>query len=125
MITGKINLASLEHAIVPMKSKTGESIDCLVIPIKKNNLFKSEKGNVYLDFAAFEVAPEKRKGEDTHLIVQSFDKAKREAMKAAGEQSAILGNLRASEYSSEAAPNISTEFTPSDFAGGGNSDLPF
>ncbi len=124
MITGKINLAGLEHAILPMKSKTGEAIDCIVIPIKKNNLFKSEKGNVYLDFAAFDVAPEKRKGDDTHIITQSFDKAKREAMKAANERSPILGNLRASEYASETTPNTSTEFTSADMPDGAD-DLPF
>lgn len=123
MITGKINLASFEHAILPMKSKAGE-VECIVIPIKKNNLFKSEKGNVYLDFAAFEVAPDKRKGDDTHIIVQSFDKAKREAMKAADERAPILGNLRASEHASEAAPNTLTEFTSADMPEGGG-DLPW
>jgi len=123
MITGKLNLAQLEHQIVP--SKDGKE-DYLVIPIKKNNLFKSEKGNVYLDFAAFEVSEAKRKDENTHIIVQSFDKAKREAMKAANEQSPILGNMKVSEYAGESTPNTSTEFTAEDFKSSeGNGDLPW
>ena len=123
MITGKINLAQLIHGIKKVKTANGEE-DCLIIPIKQNKLFSTEKGNVYLDFAAFEIAPEKRKGEDTHLVVQSFDKETREANKAANIQSPILGNMRASDHAAEAAPQIAPEFTNADFAEGGE-DLPF
>ena len=123
MITGKINLAQLVHGIKKVKTAKGEE-DCLIIPIAQNKLFKSEKGNVYLDFAGFEIAPEKRKGDDTHLIVQSFDQATRDANKAANIQSPILGNMRASDYAAEALPQVAPEFTNADFEEGGD-DLPW
>lgn len=95
MISGKINLAALQHAIMQIPTKNGTKVECLVIPIAANELFKSDKGNVYLDFAAFEIAADKRKGDDTHIISQSFKKEKRDAMKAAKQYPPTLGNLRA------------------------------
>lgn len=113
--TGKLNLAKLEHVIKPISSKEGGKIDCLIIPIEKNKLYKSEKGNVFLDLAVFEIDPAKRKGDDTHLVVQSLSKEDREA----GKQGAILGNLR--DFGAPAAdtPNVSDDLQPSE------DDLPF
>lgn len=121
MITGKINLAKLEHILREFPSKSGEKIECIVMPIKKNHLFKSDKGNVFLDLAAFDIAPEKRKGDDTHLVVQSFNKETRDKMKADGVQSPILGNLRADGGAPSDEPNTSEDFT----AETGKDDLPF
>ena len=86
----KLNLASLKHAL--MKSeKTGKPL--LVIPVEENNLFKSEKGNIYLDLIAF---PVKSPNEDqTHVVKQSLPKDMREKM-SKDEQKAlpIIGNLK-------------------------------
>jgi hypothetical protein len=86
----KLNLASLQHAL--MKSeKTGKPL--LVIPIEENNLFKSEKGNIYLDLIAF---PVKNPTEDqTHVVKQSLSKAVREKMTEEEQKSQpIIGNLK-------------------------------
>ena len=121
MILGKINLAALNHAVEMRKTKAGESIEVITIPIKANSLFKSDKGNVYLDFAAFELSPDKRKGDDSHLISQSLPKEQREALKAAGKYPPSLGSMKVDGAGS--AP-IAVASTESSFDGGGD-DLPF
>lgn len=94
-ISGKLNLASLQHVIEKRKTKSGEMIDVITLPIKNNNLFLSEKGNVFFDLIAFEVAPDKRKGEDTHLVKQSLDKAVMDKMTDEQKKAMpIIGNLK-------------------------------
>lgn len=81
---GKINLAALEsHKIVEFPTSVpGQKIECIVIPIEKNHLFKSDKGNVYLDIVAFEQkVPQTDKDgaiTQTHLVKQSLPKEIRE-----------------------------------------------
>ena len=77
-ISSRINLLNLKCSVVNMKAKNG-MMDCLVIPIELNSLFKSDKG-VYLDLIAFELANKKEGSKDTHIVKQSFNKEKREAM---------------------------------------------
>ena len=48
-ISTKINLAGLKNAAI-IKSGKNKDVDCILIPIAQNHLFKSEKGAVYLDF---------------------------------------------------------------------------
>lgn len=122
MISGKLNLAKFQHVLSTFKNKAGEKEECIVIPIKRNNLFRSEKGNVFLDIAGFEIAPEKRKGDDTHIVVQSFSKEEREKRKAAGEQSEIIGNLRINDGTGSPEPNVADDITP---GAEGEDDLPF
>jgi hypothetical protein len=80
---GKINLATLRHKIVTFDKKgSKEKIECIVIPIKDNHLFKSEKGNVFADLVIFKMKePQKDKDgatTQTHLIKQSLSKEVRE-----------------------------------------------
>jgi hypothetical protein len=112
MLTGKLNLAKLEHVIREFPSAAGGKMECIVIPIEKNSLFKTEKGNVFLDIAVFETVLEKRKGDDTHMVSQSFPKEKREAMKASGVYAPILGNLRdwSQEGGASTEANVSQDF---------------
>ena len=84
---GKINLAALpSHRIMQFKNSENpeEPIEAIVIPLKKNNLFKSEKGNVYLDIIGFEQQKpmtDKDGGiTQTHIIKQSLPKDVREKM---------------------------------------------
>lgn len=85
----------LQHVIEKRKTKSGEMIDVVTLPIKNNNLFLSEKGNCYLDLIGFEVAPEKRKTDDTHLVKQSLPKDVQEKMSEEEKRAMpILGNLR-------------------------------
>lgn len=81
---GKINLAALESHKIAMfpTSDPNVKIECIVIPIEKNHLFKSDKGNVYLDIVAFEQkVPQTDKDgaiTQTHLVKQSLPKEIRE-----------------------------------------------
>lgn len=127
---GKINLAALSsHKIAKFAVKgSKETIECIVIPIEKNHLYKSEKGNVYLDIVAFKLK-EPMRDEDgavqqTHLVKQSLSKEIRAAMSDDDKRNQpIIGNLNIFEGGSyqekEAAPDESIS-VPAD---GG--DLPF
>ena len=129
MITGKLNLSKLEHVVREFSMKDGSRQECIVIPIKKNNLFKSEKGNVFLDIVAFETPVEKRKivtvtvnektydkYESTHIVSQSFDSKKREELKASGGYAPTLGNMTDSNLQLQAggaeSANVSHDFAP-------------
>lgn len=119
----KINLAALpSHVVKTLKGKGGEEIECVIIPIKKNNIFKSEKGNLYLDLVMFPLA--QPKDNQTHLVKQSLSKEVREKMtdKEKKEQP-ILGSANIWNGSfSEKAPEEDSDLsdsTPSE------DDLPF
>ena len=91
-ISTKINLAGLKNAAI-IKSGKNKDVDCILIPIAQNNLFKSEKGAVYLDLQGFEYKSQKEGSKDTHLVKQSlpkevFDKMSDDEKKAMP----ILGN---------------------------------
>jgi len=119
-ISGKLNLLNLHGVVKMIKGKIGD-VECLVIPLEKNNLFKGEKG-IYLDIIAFEVAPEKRNSEskDTHLIKQSFSKEVRDLMSEDDlRKLPILGNLQVWEGIQE-QETVSSSETLSD-----EDDLPF
>lgn len=92
MITLKINLLNLKCSVKKMNSKSGE-MECIVIPIDLNRLFRGEKG-IYLDMVGFEIRNPKEGSKDTHIIKQGLSKDDREAM-SEEEQKAmpILGNL--------------------------------
>lgn len=90
-ISSRINLLMLKCSVVNMKAKSG-MMDCLVIPIELNSLFKGDKG-VYLDLIAFELTNKKEGSKDTHLVKQSLSKDKREAMSEDDlKNMPILGN---------------------------------
>lgn len=137
MITGKLNLAKLEHFITNVKNKAGEPEECIIIPIKRNSLFRTDKGNVFIDIAAFETPIEKRKivditvgdktfkrYESTHIVSQSFDPKKREEMKKAGQYAPTLGNLSDSDKQLDSSGTDAAN-TSQDFAGDVGDDLPF
>lgn len=73
MITFKINLLQYKAAVMKVKNKAGVPVDCVVIPIDQNDLFRGEKG-IYADFVAFEIKEKKGDSKDTHLVKQSFGK---------------------------------------------------
>jgi hypothetical protein len=121
MITLKINLTSLVHGLVKGKEE-GETL--LVIPIKKNKLFLSEKKNVYLDIVGFEFEDKTdTKYPNTHLLKQSFSKDELAKMSEEEKKALpILGNARVSGATrSEQEPNNVTGGEVSN----GINDLPF
>jgi len=138
MITGKLNLAKLENFITNVKNKAGEAEECIIIPIKRNSLYRTDKGNVFIDIAAFEIPIEKRKivditsgdksfkrYESTHIVSQSFDPKKREEMKKAGQYAPTLGNLSDQDKQLDSQASDAAN-TSTDFAGGDMKDnLPF
>lgn len=140
MITGKLNLSKLEHVVREFPMKDGSRQECIVIPIKKNSLYKSEKGNVFLDIYASEIPEEKRKiitvkskdgtkewerYESTHIANQSLPEDVREKLKAAGGYAPTLGNLTDSNLQLQSggaeSANVSQDFA----SVGPGEDLPF
>lgn len=122
MITLKLNLTSLKHELVKGKEE-GETL--LVIPVKANKLFLSEKKNVYLDVVGFEFTDKSDKQrKDTHLLKQSFKKEELEAMTEEQRKALpIIGNARVAGSGShgEPTPNSVTSGEVADAVG----DLPF
>ena len=78
----KLNLATLKCVLEKKKNKAGDLVDCLVIPLEANRLFKGEKGGIYLDLNAWPTDPAKRIAGslDTHIVKQQFPKEEFAAM---------------------------------------------
>jgi len=92
-ITGKLNLTALVSVVTSRKGKDGNMVEGVFIPIDKNHLFKSDKGNVYMDITAFEI--KEKKYDDTHLVKLSIPKKIYDAMSDEEKKSQpILGNLK-------------------------------
>jgi hypothetical protein len=120
-ISGKLNLLNLHGAVKMIPGKMGP-VECVVIPLEKNKLFKGEKG-IYLDLIAFEIAHDKRRegSKDTHLVKQSFSKEVRESMTEEQIKSLpILGSLQAWDESFTESEPVSSSTTL-----GEDDDLPF
>ena len=119
-ISGKLNLLQLHAVVKTMTGQTGP-VECLVIPIIKNRLFKGDKG-IYLDIIGFEIDPAKRNAnsKDTHILMQSFSKDVRESMTKEELRSLpILGNLQVWDGTNSSEPISSPVIQDED------SDLPF
>jgi len=86
-ITGKLNLAVLEGTAI-IQGKKGQPL--LVIDINKANLFKSDKGAIYLDIIAFENA---NKQYNDYSVKQSLSREITEREKAENKQRPFLGNM--------------------------------
>jgi hypothetical protein len=90
-ISSKVNLASLKNATILKMGKS--QIDCIIIPIEQNHLYKSEKGAVYLDMQGFPLKTKREGSKDTHMIVQSLPKEIRDKQTDEEKKSnPILGN---------------------------------
>lgn len=111
----KLNLQNLICACRFEKGSAGP-VECLIIPLERNHLFKGEKG-VYLDMAGFELKEPKDK--KTHLLKQSFP---REVFKAMTDEqkknTPILGDISVWEHQE---PEPTSDLTTLDEG----SDLPF
>lgn len=127
---GKINLAALSsHKIAEFPVKgSDEKIKCIVLPIEKNNLFLSEKGNVFLDLVAFELKTPLLDKDgavlQTHLLKQSLPKDVRAKMtKEESMAQPIIGSMAIIEnFNFEKPAEQDTSFTAEGDTG---DDLPF
>ena len=120
-ISGKLNLLNLHGVVKMIPGKMGP-VECVVIPLEKNNLFKGEKG-IYLDLIAFEIAHDKRRegSKDTHLVKQSFSKEVRESMTEEQIKTLpILGSLQVWDEGVTESEPVSSSTTL-----GEDDDLPF
>jgi hypothetical protein len=92
-VTAKINLRQLKSHLMSMKTKSGELIECIILPIEQNHFFKGEKG-VYLDLQAYELKERREGQKDTHLVKQNLPKEVYDLM-TNDERNAlpILGNM--------------------------------
>lgn len=90
-IKGSINLKKLKNVgIMDIQGKHSK-VKCLVIPIKMNHIFLSEK-TAGLDFIGFEPKTKSDKG-DTHLLKQSVPKEVYEKMTDADKAAQpLIGN---------------------------------
>jgi hypothetical protein len=119
MISGKLNLSMLHHVITEKNSgKTpGKKIKCIIIPIEENDLYLSDKGNVFLDIIAFDSVKEDY--QQTHTVKQSFKEGK--YTKEERFEKPFLGNLNANMGGGgEPKPNSPASGTTDE-----NDDLPF
>jgi len=118
-ISIKLNLKSLKSVEMKMKNKAGNQVDCLVIPIAENNLFKGEKG-VYLDITAMELKNPTNGSKDTHLLKQNLQKDVYANM--SDEQKKAMPILGNAIYWGKSG---TTQESSSDLLGSDGSDLPY
>ena len=94
-ISVKLNLAGLKHTVKKMKGQSADEIECIVIPIDLNKLYRGEKG-LYLDLTLIEIKDRSKQApdqKDTHLIKQSFPKDFYESLsEEQRKEYPILGN---------------------------------
>jgi len=111
----KLNLQNL-HCACRFEKGVAGPVECLIIPLEKNYLFKGEKG-VYLDLTAFELR--EKKENKTHLIKQTIPKEIFKAMTDEQKKATpILGDVSTWEHT-EAEPK--SDLTTMEEG----SDLPF
>ena len=97
----KLDLSKLEgYGEMNLKNAQGETEQCIVIPIKRNNIFVSDKGARYLDLTCV-ATPNSQYG--SHFVTLRKTKAETEQEKATGERirKPIVGNLKEIVYQSQ------------------------
>jgi hypothetical protein len=124
-LTGQLNYSAMEHIVTKVKGKSGQMIECVILPLESNWIEKTEKdGKVYLHqgIAVYDIAPEKQKNGQTHTIKINPKKEIKDALKAAGKFTPFLGNLK--DWSAPTAEvNTSEQFDAG--AVQTDDDLPF
>jgi hypothetical protein len=110
----KVNLSNLKSVTQFQKGKNGP-IECLIIPIDENYLYRGQSG-LYLDLTAFEIRNPKEGMKDTHILKQSLPKEVYETLTDEEKKAMpIMGNAMVVEVQSNAMPPALPEGT----------DLPF
>lgn len=71
-LSTKLNLAALKHTRKLLTGQSGQ-VDCLIIPIDANNLYKGEKG-LYLDLYHIAIKKPAEGQKNTHLVKQNIPK---------------------------------------------------
>lgn len=106
-LDASLALSKLKHVMMTKKNKKGKKIECIVIPIKQNYLFKDEKsGAVYLG-----VSVNLKDGEDEYgqhgFIGQKIDgriyKEASDSEKEEMKKTPILGGMKDWEFTDNSA----------------------
>lgn len=113
-ISTKVNLAAFKNASI-LKLGKNKDVECIIIPIEQNHLFKSEKGAVYADFIGFDITNRQEGKKDTHIVKQSLPKEihekqteeEKKAMPIFGNH--IVWDGTGTAQSDQAAKTIATE----------------
>lgn len=71
-ISIKVNLTQLKHVKRTFKGASGD-VECLVIPIKENDLYVGEK-NISINLSAFQLKEKRTDSKATHIIKQQLSK---------------------------------------------------
>lgn len=102
-LSTQLNLAGLKHTRKLLKGQSGE-VDCIIIPIEANKLFKGEKG-LYLNLYHTAIKNPASGQTNTHLVKQNFTKEEYQAL-SEEEQKAIpiIGNSTVWEPKNNDAP---------------------
>jgi hypothetical protein len=96
MVKGYFNLMAFNNAFIEDRvNKAGATIKCVTIPLENNFLALTDKGNVPVNWVAWE--NDKIKSDHTHLIKLDPGKDVREQLKTAGEYPPTLGALKVDE----------------------------
>lgn len=112
----KLNIAAFQHVVRKMKNKAGQSIECVILPVEGNYMFKGDKG-LYVDITA--IAVKDPKFDDTHILKQGLPKEVYEKLTDEQKKSTpIFGNMGPWKIGKNEAP-INTD------SGDDSDDLPF
>ena len=100
----KINLSNLK-SVTQWQDATSGPIECLIIPIDSNYLYRGQNG-LYLDLTAFQIRNPKEGQRDTHVLKQSLPKEVFETLTDDEKKAMpIMGNAMVVDI-------VSTETTP-------------
>ncbi|MBQ3990216.1 MAG: hypothetical protein II630_05185 [Bacteroidales bacterium] len=94
MLNFRFDYSKLEgFGEIKLQGKSGNIVECIVIPKEINHIFSSEKGGRYQDFVCFPT-PDSEYG--SHMVVVSKTKEEQEHEKQTGERirKPIVGNLK-------------------------------
>lgn len=140
---GSFVLSNLKHVLETRKNSKGEDVECIVIPIKSNGLYRSEKGMVSASFFLNELNGKflellRSKGQtQTHKMIFREDEERQNARKAYNEANPNdkrypvelgLVTFTGAKAAFEPTPNVTNAIAP---ATGGeigtfdDDDLPF
>lgn len=113
----KLNLAGLKHVVRKEKRKDGSEVECLIIPIDANYLYRGEKG-LYADITAIEPKTAPKEGYlDSHFLKLSLPKEVYEKLTDDERKATpIIGNMR---------PWVSNSNEPPIVVQNEEDDLPF
>lgn len=118
-----VNLTKLKHVIKVIEGKSGP-VECLIIPVKENNLYEGKEGIRCLNLKAWAVKEPKTENRktNTHILKQTVGKEAYEKMTEEEKRDMpILGNIFEWESSYSDVPVASEEIYQFEVEG----ELPF